>query len=374
MKQVPIFIALLPALSFQGCTTHLGQSRYFSIEQIKDYQPRPMLVTESHPVAVPKFPAVDIHTHFELGVDPQALIDAMDRLRVTRIINLSGGWGEQLDQMLEKFHTFAPDRLVIFCNVDFSRVDEPEFGSHMADYLTAVRERGVGGLKVFKDLGLRVRDSAGGLVAIDDPRLDAIWRRAGELDMPVLIHTADPAAFFKPIDRFNERWLQLKRHPNWNFHGQELPSREQLLDQRNRVMARHPDTIFIGAHVGNNAEDLNAVAQVLDDYPNFYVDISGRVAELGRQPYSARQFMIDYQDRVLFGTDRYPGRKIQPRYHIYYRFLETGDEYFDYYDHPFPPAGEWKIYGVYLPDNVLEKIYYLNAEKVLGLDSHVESP
>jgi predicted TIM-barrel fold metal-dependent hydrolase len=180
--------------------------------------------------------------------------------------------------------------------------------------------------------------------------------------MPVLIHSADPLAFFQPIDRNNERLMQLGRHPDWSFYGPQFPDREEVLAQRNRVLARHPGTSFIGAHLGGNAEDLAALGEVLDRYPNFVVDISGRVAELGRQPYSARRFFLKYPDRILFGTDRYPGRPDQPRHRVYYRFLETQDEYFEYHEHDFPPTGEWRIHGIFLPDDVLEKVYHLNAD------------
>ena len=195
-------------------------------------------------------------------------------------------------------------------------------------------------MKIHKGLGLATKDSSGQLIAVDDPRLDAIWDKAGQLHMPVLIHTAAPVAFFQPVDRFNERWMQLARHPDWSFHGPEYPDRDALLEQRNRVIQRHPNTIFIGAHVGNSAEDLQTIASWLSQYPNLFVDIAGRVAELGRQPYAARKFFLKYADRILFGSDRFPGRTDQPRYSIYYRFLESEDEYFDYYDHPFPPTGE----------------------------------
>ena len=339
---------------------------YVGPHVVKDYRPRPALVTATHLVKNAKFPAIDVHCHFGPEQDPADLLEAMDERNIRAVINLSGGWGERLDRMLEKFHRHAPERLLVFCTPDWSRIDEPDFGTTMAAGLQEAHARGAAGVKVFKNLGLRVRDRTGKLVAIDDPRLDPIWAKAGDLGIPVLIHTADPVAFFQPIDRFNERWMQLQRHPDWSFRGPEFPSREALLAQRNRVIARHRGTTFIGAHVANGSEDLGTVSSWLDEHPNLYVDIAGRVAELGRQPYSARNFFIKYQDRILFGTDRYPGREDQPRYRIYFRFLETDDEYFDYYDHAFPPAGEWKIYGLYLPDLVLQKVYFRNAETVLG--------
>jgi predicted TIM-barrel fold metal-dependent hydrolase len=325
----------------------------------------PALVTPVTDVPRARFPAIDVHCHWDADLDAAQMLAAMDARNVARAVNLSGGWGADLDRMLERFHAVAPDRFAIFCNIDFSTIDDPDFGAKQVAYLESARARGVTGLKIFKDLGLRIRDASGALVAVDDPRLDPIWAACGRLGMPVLIHSADPVAFFAPIDGNNERWMQLRRRPTWSFHGSAFPDRASVLAQRNRVMSRHPRTTFIGAHLGGNAEDLAALARVLDAHPNFVVDISGRVAELGRQPYAARRFFLKYADRILFGTDRYPGRPDQPRYRIYYRFLETDDEYFRYYDHPFPPTGDWRIYGVFLPDDVLRKVYHENADRVL---------
>ena len=343
-----------------------GTMVYVGDHWIMDYRPRPSLVVETHQPRKARFPAVDVHCHWKEDQDPRKMIRAMDERGVRTAVNLSGDWGEKLDRMLERFHKFAPDRFVIFCSPDFSRIDEPDFDRTMAAFIAEAHAKGAKGVKIYKNLGLTVRDKSGRIVPVDDPRLDPIWTQAGALQMPVLIHTSDPAAFFEPIDHWNERWMQLRRHPNWSFHGAQFPSRGELLAQRNRMMARHPQTVFIGAHVGNCAEDLKSVAAVLEKHPNFNVDISGRVAEFGRQPYTTRRFFLKFQDRILFGTDRYPGRPDQPRYRIYYRFLETADEYFDYYHHPFPPTGEWKIYGIFLPDEVLEKVYHLNADRILG--------
>ncbi len=368
-------VAVAIILALPGCGTvpraggpgaEIGTGVFVGDAEIRGYRPHPALRVPVTTVPAARYPAVDIHCHWTLEPDPHAMLRAMDERNVHRAVNLSGGWGEQLDAMLARYYAVDPGRFVIFCSIDFSGIDNPGFGAAMSAFLTEAHRKGVRGLKIFKSLGLTIRDGSGALVPIDDPRLDPIWATCGRLGMPVLIHSADPVAFFAPIDAANERWMQLKRHPGWSFHGPQFPAREEVLAQRNRVLARHPGTTFIGAHVGNNAEDLAAAAAALDAYPNLVVDISGRIAELGRQPYSARRFLLDYQDRVLFGTDRYPGREDQPRYRIYYRFLETADEYFDYHDHDFPPAGEWKIYGVDLPDAVLEKVYRLNADRVLG--------
>jgi hypothetical protein len=334
------------------------------LELYKHYKPKSMLRTEQHVVERPKFEVADVHCHWELEAEPQALIEAMDRLGISYAVNLSGGWGGRLESMLDRFKRFAPSRFEILVNIDFSEIDQPGFTSKWVGFLETAHESGAAGLKIFKELGLTIKDASGKVVPIDDPRLDPLWAKCGELGMPVLIHAADPLAFFEPIDQFNERVMQLGRWPSWSFYGSEFPRREEVIRQRNHVLKKHPETMFIGAHVGNSAEDLSYIAKVLDEYPNFVVDISGRVAELGRQPYSARKFFLDYADRILFGTDRYPGRTNQPRHRIYYRFLETQDEYFDYFEHDFPPTGEWKIYGVFLPDNVLEKVYHRNADRI----------
>lgn len=345
----------------------IGTAVYVGDAEVRGYRPTPTLVTPVNLRERSAYPAVDVHCHWSLERDPRAMLAAMDELNVTAAVNLSGGWGDDLDAMLARFTAVAPERLLVFCNVDFSRIDEPDFADAAVAELERGRRAGARGLKVFKSLGLTVRDASGAIVPVDDPRLDPIWDACGRLGMPVLIHTADPVAFFEPIDECNERWMQLRRHPDWSFHGDEFPSREALFAQRDRMLARHRDTTFIGAHVGSHAGDLAAAAADLDEHPNLVYDISGRVAELGRQPYSARRFLVEYADRILYGTDRYPGRPDQPRDRVYFRFLETADEYFEYYDHPFPPTGEWRIYGVDLPDDVLRKIYHENAERVLGL-------
>ncbi|HEY8548473.1 MAG TPA: amidohydrolase family protein [Vicinamibacterales bacterium] len=344
----------------------MGTAIFVGDTIVKPYDPTPALVTKETHVERPRYPATDIHAHWPESVEPAALLRAMDELGVERAVNLSGGFGETLDRMLARYHGAAPGRLVIFANLDFSRIDEPTFGADAVAMLERAKARGAAGLKIFKNLGLTIRDRSGRVVPIDDPRLDPIWAACGRLRLPVLIHSADPVAFFQPIDERNERWLQLKRRPEWSFHGPGFPDREEVLAQRDRVIARHPGTTFIGAHLGDNAEDLAALSRRLERLPNFVVDLSAREAELGRQPYTARRFLIRWQDRVLFGTDRYPGRRDQPRHRIYYRLLETDDEYFKYYEHPFPPTGEWRVYGLHLPDEVLEKIYRTNADRVLG--------
>jgi predicted TIM-barrel fold metal-dependent hydrolase len=225
-------------------------------------------------------------------------------------------------------------------------------------------EHGACGIKFWKDLGLSVPDGSGALLRIDDERLAPLFDKAAELGIPVMFHTSDPDAFFEPIDCFNERYEELAAHPDWSFYGSPV-SKAELLGQRNRVFARHPKTTFIGAHLAEGSEDLASVAGLLDQHRNLYLDISARVAELGRQPYTARAFLLKYADRILFGTDLLPEVEM---YRLYYRFLETADEYFEYPSHA-SRQGRWNIYGVFLPDDVLRKLYRDNALKLLNLRS-----
>jgi predicted TIM-barrel fold metal-dependent hydrolase len=253
-------------------------------------------------------------------------------------------------------------------------VNEQDYAKTQADDIATAHKAGARGLKILKNLGLVIRDSAGKLVKVDDPRFDPMWEACAALKMPVAIHISDPAAFFLPTDRFNERFEELNNHPDWSFHGKDFPSNEELLAARDRVFARHPKTQFIALHVGHFAENLPHVAKSLDRFPNMTVELGARIGELGRQPRASRKFFEKYQDRILFGTDAVPKGDSTPQqvfgdelYRIYYRFLETEDEYFDYAPAPVPPQGRWRIYGVGLPDGILKKVYYNNAARVLGL-------
>lgn len=344
-----------------------GMAVYVGDELLRDYHPQSTLVAPIHLVDRAKFPVIDFHCHWNKDVDPAVMLRAMDDLNVSNAVNLSGGYGDALFHQLDKFATPSNGRLIIFANLDFAQIDDPQFGQKMATYLEEAHRRGARGLKIFKSLGLTIKDSSGKLVPIDDARLDPVWDAAGRLGMPVLIHSGDPIAFFRPVDETNERWMQLKRHPDWSFFGPQFPSWEEVIAQRNRMIAKHRGTTFVVAHMAEAANDYARLGQWLDANPNMNVDLSGRDNEIGRQPATSRRFFVKYADRILFGTDRYPGRADQPRYHVYFRMLETDDESFDYYEHGFPPGGEWKIYGLSLPDDVLKKIYGDNARRILKL-------
>jgi predicted TIM-barrel fold metal-dependent hydrolase len=327
---------------------------------LRDYAPASMLKVPAHTVAVAKFPAIDFHNHIN-NASPEQLLPVMEATNLAMIVNFTGGFGETLRAQVAKF---APhrDRFLVFANIDWSQIDRPDFGRWAADALEADVKAGARGLKIFKNLGLTVKDGAGRLIAIDDPRLDPIWDRAGTLGIPVAIHTSDPDAFFLPLDRFNERYEELQAHPDWSFAAPPYPPKATLLAQRNRIIARHPKTTFVALHVANHPEDLAEVSGWLDQYPNMNVEIGARLNELGRQPYSARAFFLKYADRILFGTDSTPR---EPTYRTYFRFLETYDEHFDYFTSQ--TQGRWKIYGIGLPDEVLEKVYRANARRILRI-------
>ena len=332
--------------------------------KLLDWRPKSQMVVKETLVMKPKFPVIDVHNHLGRLENTEEYLKQMDEAGVWQCVSLDGrSAGDYYKEHLEASHRVSKERLLVFFRPDFSKIDEPNFGETEAGRLEAAVRMGVRGLKIAKTLGLNIKDKTGKLVPVDDPRIDPIWAKCGELGIPVMIHVSDPKAFFTPVDRFNERYDELGAHPAWSFYGDEFPSKEEILNQRNRVFARHPDTIFIGAHLGNLPEELGTVAMWLETYPNFYVDIDARISELGRQPYTARRFLIQHQDRVLFGTDTPPNAE---SYRVYYRFLETDDEYID------PSGGHhlqgrWMIYGVHLPDEVLEKIYNKNALKILAM-------
>lgn len=342
------------------------------------FRPRPSLRGRQTLLKQARFPVVDVHTHFGIRLRGNreqlaSFVEVMDRNQIAVCCSLDGRLGDAFREHADYLWKAYPNRFLIFANIDWQgtgAVDDPaswdcqrpDFGRRMARALAEAKEMGASGLKVFKQFGLTYRDADGSLLKIDDPRWDPIWQACGELQLPILIHTADPIAFFQPIDETNERWEELYRHPEWSFYGPQFPRREALLAARNRVIARHPKTIFIGAHVANSPEDLAQVSTWLDQYPNLVVEFASRIGELGRQPYTAREFFLKYQDRILFGTD---GPWPEPRLHYYWRFLETLDEYFPYSEKEFPPQGFWNIYGIGLPDEVLRKVYHGNAVRIV---------
>jgi predicted TIM-barrel fold metal-dependent hydrolase len=343
-------------------------------------QPKILLKRTEHVVERAKFPVIDAHNHLFEEKDPDELVQIMDEVGIQTFINVTGNTQfhfvdsgytyriRDIEVFIDRYVKKYPGRFACFTMSDFAScqdgvlITDSGFADRAAAHLERDVRQGALGLKITKELGLRYRDDSGRLIPVDDERLDPVWECAGELGVPVLIHTSDPAAFFLPTDEENEHFETLKRAPDWSFYTCEV-SKEQLLEQRDRMISRHPNTTFICAHVANYPENLGYVSSLLDTHLNCCIDISSRIDELGRQPYTAREFLLKYQDRVLFGTDMPLRADI---YRTYFRFLETRDEYFDYPDYVGVwGRSRWMIYGLGLPDGVLKKLYHDNGCRLI---------
>src|SRR5229473_3247061 len=291
------------------------------------------------------------------------LVKEMDTINLRVMVNLSGGTGEQLRRTFETMKGRYPDRFVVFANMNFDDLNTPEFGKRVTERLEQDVKKGAQGLKIFKNFGMDLKYANGERVHVDDPVFDQIFEKCADLKIPVLIHVAEPSAFFDPWDKYNERWLELKEFPQRARPPSKYPPFETLMTERNHLFAKHPRTQFIAAHLAFHGNDLERLGKLFDANPNVNVDIAAVLAELGRQPYSAHDFLVKYRDRVLMGKDIYDVNE----YKWYFRSLETRDEYFEYYRHR---HAFWRIYGFQVPDEVLKKIYYKNALKLVpGIDA-----
>ncbi len=353
---------------------------------LRDFAPVPALrVAHAGEPEAPRFPANDAHNHLGgafgdasgdwPGRPVDELLELMDEAGVERLVDLDGRFGDALAAEIARLQEHHPDRFAVFAGLDEANFEtDPAFGETEARRLRASAAAGARGLKVWKTLGLRLRDRRGHLIPVDDDRLDPLWAEAADLGLPVMIHVADPVAFFRPADRCNERVEELAAHPDWHFFPTrpepdpahpDFPSFDEIMDQFARLLGRHPRTVFIGAHVGCYAENLAWVGEALAAFPNFHVDPSARMAELGRQPYTARDFFLRWQDRILFGTDAAPNLAA---YRRWYRFLETRDENFGYGG----GQGRWNVCGLGLPDEVLRKVYRENALRMIWKEDSAE--
>ena len=346
--------------------------------RLVDYRPVRRLRVPEHRIERPRFPVVDAHNHlgpgFSGGWDKRPvaeLLAALDEAGVETVVDLDVEQRVGLAERMASYGGQHPTRFVHFTGLAYDEwAERPDFGEMEAQHLEAAAGLGARGLKVWKPLGLRARDPQGHVVAVDDERLDPFWAMAARLDLPIVVHVADPMAFFDPLDERNERWEELHEHPDWHFWpprsevGDDagFAAFDEILAAFDRVIGRHPETTFIGAHVGCASEDLAFVSAMLDRHPNYHVDMSARMAELGRQPYTARAFFLRYADRILFGTDLGYDPEM---YRVHYRFLETMDESFDYSTDETPPQGRWQIHGLGLPDDVLRKVYADNARRLI---------
>ncbi|MBR9774766.1 MAG: amidohydrolase family protein [Cytophagales bacterium] len=358
-------IALTPLLIVLFNYSLMAQEMDF-----ETYNPKSTLVVPEHPVKRAKFPFVDIHSH-QRNVNETLilkLIGEMDEINMATMVNLSGkrfsrirgdnNGQEYLNSMINAFNTFAPGRFIVFTNLSFAGFGEKDWKEKAVKILEEDVKNGANGLKIFKSLGLSVTDIHGKRVPINHPDLDVIWAKCGELGIPVLIHAADPAPFWEPMDSNNERWLELKLRPNRKRGANNPAPFEQVIAEQHGIFEKHKNTTFINAHMGWMANDLQKAAKHLDKYPNVNFGIAAVIAEFGRQPRAAKKFFIEYQDRILFGKDAYN----KEEFYTYFRVLETEDEYFPYYKkyHAY-----WRMYGLGLPDEVLKKVYYKNALRIV---------
>ena len=337
-----------------------GREPEFPAPKITDYKPKSTLVVPEHPVPRAKFPVVDIHGHPPALVSAgtiQTVLDAMNTLNIQVMVQANGASGDRLKQQLDGIaasgHT---DRFAMFTSVNWGSIG-PGFGARAAAQLEADIKAGARGLgEIGKGLGMDIKNPDGTRLKLDDPELDPVWDMAGKLNIPVFIHTGEPPAFFEPLDYRNERWLELALFPGRRH--QDGVRFDELMAERDRMMMKHPRTNFILAHMGWHANDLGRLGKMFDKMPNLYAEVGAILYEIGRQPRFAREFFTKYQDRILFGKDSF-----QPdEYPYYWRVFETADDYFDYYRdyHAF-----WKLYGLDLPDLVLQKVYYRNALKLV---------
>jgi predicted TIM-barrel fold metal-dependent hydrolase len=349
-----------------GCFLFAGLLLAQKTMSIEEYDPKSTLVVPQHPVTRAKYPFIDVHNH-QMGTMPAERLDKlvkdMDSINLRVMVNLSGGYGDRLAATVKNMKGQYPNRFVVFANIDFGNIDDPGYAARAAAQLESDFKAGAQGLKIFKGFGMDLKDTKGQRIHVDDPRFDQVFEMCAKYKVPVLIHTGEPWSFFQPQDQTNERWLELKQYPQRARPPERYPSWETLMEEQHRMFARHPNTIFINAHLGWLGGNLAELGRLMDKLPNMYTEIGAVLAELGRQPRFARQWFIEHQDRVLFGKDTWEPSE----YHYYFRVLETADEYFDYYRkrHAF-----WKMYGLDLPDEVLRKLYYKNALRILpGIDA-----
>ena len=341
---------------------------------VSDYQPRTELVVNNRKVKKARFPAVDFHFCLNSlkGINADELVRAMDACGVRAVVNVDG-LPKEFKKFTREFKDKYPDRFIMFSSLKYWEVKNPGFPEEQLSELDNAVRMGAKGIKVYKNFGMDSLDRSGKLVSVDDPRFDPIWEKAGKLKLPVLMHAADPPAFWRTVDRYNERFEELNDNPKWGYARPGVPSRESILEHTENLVRKHPGTNFVLAHVGSNSHDLVYASKMMDKYPNYYVEIAAVLSELGRQPYTARKFFIKYQDRILFATDggygldregTWPPERL---FRTYFEFLETENEYFEYQLWGIYSQGLWHIYGINLPDSVLEKIYYRNAMKLLNL-------
>lgn len=354
------FIVLFFTSCFYYSCTFSQQQSVSQKMDFEKYDPVSTLVVPEHIIGHSKFPFIDVHNHqWDMGnKDLSVLTRDMDSLNMKVMVNLSGGTGENLKRGSDKIKATYPGRFIIFANIEFKGIGESGWTEKAVQQLETDVKNGANGLKIFKSLGFSVKDNEGRRVPVDDKRLDPIWQKCGELKIPVLIHTADPKPFWDETDEHNERWMEIVSHPGRKRGADNPVPWEKLIEEQHAIFRKHRGTTFIAAHFGWYPNDLGKLGTILDQMPNVVVEFGAVIAELGRQPIMSKQFFTKYQDRILFGKDSW----VPEEYKTYFRVLETTDEYFPYHKkyHAF-----WRMYGMGLPDEILKKVYYKNALRII---------
>ena len=343
---------------------------------VQDFNPVNMLKVEEHYIHKAKYPVIDMHTHwgpimvgpdYETSYDTGKSVEKLKEYNICKVLNPDRMWGESLERMQRKLEGHE-DYVMTLPSVDYARFEDPDFPEYVDRTYKMYKEQGYKAIKLWKDMTLMIKDKNGKYVRLDDERYDPLFSCAAKYDLPVLIHVGDPHCLFTPVDGKNEYYFLLKDHPEWSYIGDEYFTFDQHMEMQENVLARHPDTTFVVAHIGSCGEDLSIVDAMMEKYPNMYIDLAARLSEIGRQPYTARKLFLKYPDRIMFGTDYQADMDPEMYYPPYFRFLETFDEYFDYMGEPHSrDYGIWKIYGIGLPDDILRKVYYETAKKIFRL-------
>lgn len=353
---------LMPAAAFAQTPGARPEPKPKDVMPFDEYEPKSTLVVPQHIVKRAKFPFIDIHNHQQRDADTDKLIKDMDALNLRIMVNLSGSYGDWLKAAVKNFKGKYKNRFAVFANLDFRDIDSSDYSNKVAKQLDEDFKAGAQGLKIFKNFGMDLKDGKGQRIKVDDPRFDKAFQVLAKYNAPCFIHTGEPKSFFEPVDKYNERWLELTTIPGRRRPPDKYPPFETLMTEQHNLFKRHKNVKFINAHLGWYGGDLAKLGKLMDDMPNMNTELGAVLAELGRQPRFARQWFIRYQDRVLMGKDTWAPEE----YWTYFRVLETADEYFPYYRkrHAF-----WSMYGLDLPDEVLKKVYFKNALRLVpGLD------
>lgn len=343
---------------------------------VQDFNPVNMLRVEEHPTPRAKYPVIDMHTHwgpimigrnYAEKYDTPKVIEKLKKYNVVKTFNPDRIWDDELAAMRKKLEGYE-NFVETVPSIDYARLDDPDFPDYVDKCFRMYKDQGVKAIKLWKDMTLMIKDRYGRYVRLDDERYDPIFAYAGKYDLPLIIHVGDPHCLFTPVDGKNEYYFLMKDHPEWSYIGDEYFNFDQHMEMQENVIARHPETTFVVAHIGSCGEDLSIVDTMMGKYPNMYIDLAARLSEIGRQPYTARKLFLKYPDRIMFGTDFQADIDPGIYYPPYFRFLETMDEYFDYMGEPYSRIyGIWKIYGIGLPDDVLKKVYNENAKRVFKI-------